>query len=92
MLPTQCEPAWCSTNVNAPVPRMLRSGNLGSALSLAALYTQSHGDAKFDSIDALVFDSLNTTVSGSGVSMLAMSLYVSSRSERTPAGGFRSRS
>ena len=53
---------------------------------------QSHGLAKLASIDALGFESLKTTVSGSGASIAEMSAYAACLSDSTPAGGFLMRS
>jgi hypothetical protein len=52
---------------------MFFSGHFGSALIFAAGRMQFHGEPSVISIDAFGFDSLKTTVSGSGVSIEAMS-------------------
>ena len=53
---------------------------------------QFHGLAKCSSIEPFTAFMLNTTVSGSGVSIEAISANVAWRVDTTPAGGLRIRS
>ncbi len=71
---------------------MLRSGNRGFAASRAAEKMQLHGLAMLLISEASISRRRNTTVCGSGVSIVATASNAALRCDTMPAGGLRMRS